>query len=239
MEGWSKFENEIVEMNVFHHQADMRIFIWLLTHVSFKTGLRVGEVELSSRQYVTSLKQLQKDLWFYDGRKKEVYSLSRIHRSIKRLEKVGILTTEAFAYGLIVTLLAPEHWGASLRNGREMDVKGMRNEGENIKKIVKKEKIVKRLMSTSKLQSVTDFFIQKRGKGLSVSPADSMALERLCEKESEEELMAFMEALFAEKGTINSAIYIEKVWESRKEKGDTVMAKFHELFEDVVPHHDA
>ncbi|MHC8520885.1 hypothetical protein ACPJHQ_05685 [Rossellomorea sp. H39__3] len=70
MEGWSKFENEIVEMNVFHHQADMRIFIWLLTHVTFKAGLRVGEVELSSRQYVTSLKQLQKDLWFYDGRKK-------------------------------------------------------------------------------------------------------------------------------------------------------------------------
>jgi hypothetical protein len=48
-----------------------------------------------------------------------------------------------------------------------------------------------------------------------------------------------MEALFAEKGSINSAIYIEKVWESRKEKGDTVMAKFHELFDDVAPHHDA
>ncbi|WP_370295728.1 hypothetical protein [Rossellomorea marisflavi] len=45
MEGWSKFENEIVEMNVFHHQEDMRIFIWLLTHVTFKAGLRVGEVE--------------------------------------------------------------------------------------------------------------------------------------------------------------------------------------------------
>jgi hypothetical protein len=73
-------------------------------NATYQGGVQVGGVVLGERQYVRSLRKLREDLWFYNGKKIDEYSHSRIQRSIKRLEKDGWLKAEKYEHGYVFTL---------------------------------------------------------------------------------------------------------------------------------------
>ncbi|MCA1054292.1 hypothetical protein LCM10_04770 [Rossellomorea aquimaris] len=102
--GWTKFDRSILESRVFCHPEDVRIYLWILNHAMVKDGVVVGDRVLKKGQYVHSIGELQDKLWFYNGKKKETFSSSRIQRSIKRLEKEGLFTAEKFRSGYLFTV---------------------------------------------------------------------------------------------------------------------------------------
>ncbi|MGM0852615.1 MAG: hypothetical protein ACQEWI_08385 [Bacillota bacterium] len=104
MSGWRKLEKDIVDTEIFHHPEDIRLYVWILSKATHKAGVQVGGVVLGERQYIRSIGKLQEDLWFFNGKKKDEYTTSRIQRSIKRLEKCGWLKAEKFKHGFIFTV---------------------------------------------------------------------------------------------------------------------------------------
>ncbi|MFL8937231.1 hypothetical protein ACKA06_10565 [Rossellomorea oryzaecorticis] len=102
--GWTKFERSILESRVFCHPEDVRIYLWILNHAVVKDGVVVGDRVLKKGQYVQSIGELQDKLMFYNGKKKERFSSSKVQRSIKRLEKEGLFTAEKFRSGYLFTV---------------------------------------------------------------------------------------------------------------------------------------
>ncbi|NQD66915.1 hypothetical protein HP456_13440 [Bacillus haikouensis] len=102
--GWTKFERGILESRVFCHPEDVRIYLWILNHAVVKDGVVAGDRVLKKGQFVLSIGELQDKLWFYNGKKKERFSSSRVQRSIKRLEKEGLLTAEKFRSGYLFSV---------------------------------------------------------------------------------------------------------------------------------------
>jgi hypothetical protein len=211
--GWTKFEKGILDSQVFCHPEDVRIYLWISCHAMVKDGVRVGDRVLEKGQFVQSISVIQDKLWFYNGKKKDVYSSSRIQRSIKRLEKCGLLTAEKFKHGYLFTVKEAQdptndpqslditenkeetieihrHEKDSeiiLPSGCESDINHLRASSENKKKNVKNEK--KKSLSdltehqVHKLALITEHFLVRRGTSFSLSPVEQMSLERISQNE--------------------------------------------------------
>jgi hypothetical protein len=104
LSGWMKVEREILQSQVFFHAEDIRIYLWIAGHAAVRDGAVLGHRVLKKGQFVQSISKIRENLWFYSGNKKDEYSNSRIQRSIKRLEKAGLLTTEKFKHGYVFTV---------------------------------------------------------------------------------------------------------------------------------------
>jgi hypothetical protein len=104
MNGWRKLETGMLDKETFHHPEDLRLYVLILLNATYQGGVQVGGVVLGERQYVRSLRKLREDLWFYNGKKIDEYSHSRIQRSIKRLERDGWLKAEKYEHGYVFTL---------------------------------------------------------------------------------------------------------------------------------------
>jgi hypothetical protein len=106
----SMFNSEILEPNGliqetnFRHTEDLRVYLWILTHSKKEVGYE-GERFLEKGQYIALLSNLREYLWFYSGHKSDRYSVSRIQRSIKRLEKKGWIQAEKMPRGYVFTVL--------------------------------------------------------------------------------------------------------------------------------------
>ncbi|TYS51197.1 hypothetical protein [Bacillus infantis] len=121
MNGWTQFERQVRWSEVFHHVEDLRLYLLLKSDAMVKDEVPCGELVLNAGQYVRSITLLREDLWFYNVKKKDFYSHSRIQRSIKRLEKLGLITAERFPHGFLFTVLGVEE-PADGRELAEMDV---------------------------------------------------------------------------------------------------------------------
>ncbi|TMU85868.1 hypothetical protein FGG79_11775 [Bacillus sp. BHET2] len=104
MSGWRKLEQEMLDLETFYHPEDLRLYVWILLNATYQGGVQVGGVVLGERQYIRSIRKLREDLWYYNGKKIDEYSNSRIQRSIKRLEECGLLKAEKFQHGFVFTL---------------------------------------------------------------------------------------------------------------------------------------
>jgi hypothetical protein len=96
--------NGLIQETNFRHTEDLRIYLWILTHSKKEAGYEGGSF-LDKGQYIASLGNLRDYLWFYNGKKIDRYSVSRIHRSIKRLEKKGWIRVEKMPRGYVFTVL--------------------------------------------------------------------------------------------------------------------------------------
>ncbi|MFL8939055.1 hypothetical protein ACKA06_19935 [Rossellomorea oryzaecorticis] len=97
-------DRNLVEESIFRHEEDVRIYLWIRLMSREEAG-NEGDFYLEKGQYQASIRELQKSLKYYEGNKKEEYSLSRIQRSIKRLVKNDWIRTEKTALGFIYTVL--------------------------------------------------------------------------------------------------------------------------------------
>ncbi|MEL3970790.1 hypothetical protein AAEO50_00720 [Rossellomorea oryzaecorticis] len=96
--------NGMIQETNFRHTEDLRIYLWILTHAKKEDGYEGGRF-LEKGQYIASLGRLKDYLWFYSGNKIDEYSISRIQRSIKRLEKYGWIRAEKMQHGYMFTVL--------------------------------------------------------------------------------------------------------------------------------------
>jgi hypothetical protein len=126
MNGWRKLEQGVLDMETFHHPEDLRLYVLILLNATHQGGIQVGGVVLGERQYVRSLRKLREDLWFYNGKKIDEYSHSRIQRSIKRLEKCGWLKAEKYEHGYVFTLRPTKDFAC----GEYLSWMGMSNKEE-------------------------------------------------------------------------------------------------------------
>ncbi|MGD6856394.1 hypothetical protein ACQCVO_15070 [Bacillus infantis] len=126
MNGWTQFERQVRWSEVFHHVEDLRLYLLLKSDAMVKDEVPCGELVLNAGQYVRSITLLREDLWFYNVKKKDFYSHSRIQRSIKRLEKLGLITAERFPHGFLFTVLGVEEPA----DGRELSEMEAKNTAE-------------------------------------------------------------------------------------------------------------
>ncbi|WP_175989543.1 hypothetical protein [Bacillus sp. Marseille-Q1617] len=125
LSGWMKIEKELLQSQLFFHPEDVRIYLWIAGHAAVKDGVVLGHRVLKKGQFVQSISKIRENLWFYSGNKKDEYSNSRIQRSIKRLEKAGLITTEKFKHGYLFTMLKAQD---STGDPQALDVPGIEGE---------------------------------------------------------------------------------------------------------------
>ncbi|MEG9295926.1 hypothetical protein V6B33_05675 [Mangrovibacillus sp. Mu-81] len=97
------YNPELIQGSIFYHTEDLRIYLWVLFHAREEAGYE-GGFYLEKGQYIQSISELKDRLWFYNGKKKDEYSKSRIQRSIKRLERCGWIRAEKMQYGYVFTV---------------------------------------------------------------------------------------------------------------------------------------
>jgi hypothetical protein len=207
--GWTKFERSILESRVFCHPEDVRIYLWILNHAVVRDGVVAGDRVLKKGQFVHSIGEIQDKLWFYNGKKKEKFSSSKIQRAIKRLEKEGLFTAEKFRSGYLFTLREARdpvrdpqmvditsdeeetnrHEGdpgiilPSRSESATEDQRGSSgNRNKNVKNVEnEKKKTLTTLTNTmaDRVTLITEHFLVRRGGSFLLSPVDQLALEKI------------------------------------------------------------
>jgi len=97
------FENEI-----WTDVVKFRIFFYILGKAVFsKDGIKQAGIHIERGQYLRSLRNLQDDLSYKEGRGNAIkkYPLTTIQRKIKSLEKEGRITTKSTEYGTLFTVV--------------------------------------------------------------------------------------------------------------------------------------
>lgn len=106
MNGWTHSERQVRWNEVFHHVVVLWLNLLLISNAMVKEGVPCVGIMLTMRQYVYFIYLLRKNIWFFNVKKRDLYSLSQIQRLIKQLEKLGLITAELFPYGFLFT------WGS-------------------------------------------------------------------------------------------------------------------------------
>ncbi|MDW2876815.1 MULTISPECIES: hypothetical protein [Bacillaceae] len=104
IKGWTQFKSLVRWSVVFHHLEGLCLFLLLKSDAMLKDEVPCGGTILNLEQYVCSTHLLREDLWFYNLKKRDFYSDSRIQRPIKRLEKLGLIMAELFSHGILFTV---------------------------------------------------------------------------------------------------------------------------------------
>lgn len=116
LNGWIQFERQVQWSDVFHYVEDLRLYLLLKIVEIVKDGVPFKEIMLNLGQYVRTINLLCEGLWFFNMKKRNFYSHYRTHSSIKRLEKLGLITAELLPHGFLFTMAGKEESA----NGRKL-----------------------------------------------------------------------------------------------------------------------
>ncbi|MGM0792462.1 MAG: hypothetical protein ACQEUD_20385 [Bacillota bacterium] len=108
LNGWNQFERQVQWSDVFHYVEDLWLYLLLKIVEIVKDGVPFKEIMLNLGQYVRTINLLCEGLWFFNMKKRNFYSHYRIHSSIKRLEKLGLITAELLPHGFLFTVSGME-----------------------------------------------------------------------------------------------------------------------------------
>ncbi|KIN42394.1 hypothetical protein B4070_4266 [Bacillus subtilis] len=103
----------LMNRGIFNHDiwsdvVKFRIFFYLIGNaVSSKEGIQQDGVHVQQGQYLRSLRNLQDDLAYREGKgnKKKVYPLTTLRRKLKSLENDGEITTKLTDSGTLFTVV--------------------------------------------------------------------------------------------------------------------------------------
>ncbi len=98
----------IFENDVWTDVVKFRLFFYILGKATFsENGIKHAGIHLERGQYLRSLRSLQDDLAYREGRgnAEKKYPLTTIQRKIKSLEKEGRITTKSTEYGTLFTVV--------------------------------------------------------------------------------------------------------------------------------------
>lgn len=153
MKGAFQISREIFENEVWSDVVKFRIFFYILGNAVFsKEGIDKAGIHLERGQYLRSMRNLQDDLSYREGRGNAVkkYPLTTIQRKIKSLEKEGRITTKSTEYGTLFTVVnyatyqgLENYKNDSVEQRRNSDgtvMEQQRNNNNNVKECSKNDK---------------------------------------------------------------------------------------------------
>ncbi|WP_200411945.1 hypothetical protein [Virgibacillus salexigens] len=151
--GAFQVSREIFENEIWSDVVKFRIFFYILGKAVFsQDGIEQAGIHLERGQYLRSLRNLQDDLSYREGRGNAVkkYPLTTIQRKIKSLEKEERITTKSTEYGTLFTVVnyalyqgLDNYKKDSVEQRRNSDgtaTEQQRNNNKNDKECSKKEK---------------------------------------------------------------------------------------------------
>jgi hypothetical protein len=86
MSGWRKLKQRMFDLDTFYPLEDLRLCVWILVITTYEGGIQVGCMVLGEMQYIPSIWKFREILWFYNRKKIDESSHSRIQHLINRLE---------------------------------------------------------------------------------------------------------------------------------------------------------
>ena len=106
--GAFQVSREIFENEIWTDVVKFRIFFYILGNAVFsKEGVMQAGIRIERGQYLRSLRNLQDDLSYREGRGNAVKKipLETLRRKIKSLEKEGRITIKSTEYGTLFTVV--------------------------------------------------------------------------------------------------------------------------------------
>lgn len=222
--GAFQVSREIFENEIWSDVVKFRIFFYILGKAVFsQDGIEQAGIHLERGQYLRSLRNLQDDLSYREGRGNAVkkYPLTTIQRKIKSLEKEERITTKSTEYGTLFTVVnyslyqgLENYKKGSVEQQRNSDGTAMEqrwNNNKNVKECSKND-----LFSSSSendFSEVMNFYQQNLQKGISDTPYNYELINQWFDEWDKDVLLAAMKvAAKAEAKGVNFTEGVLKKW---------------------------
>lgn len=199
MKGAFIVSRDIFENSIWDDVQKFRIFLFILGNAVFKEeGVRKSSVHIKRGQYLRSYRNLQRDLEYLENRTVKKYSLSTLKRKISKLVEEERLEIEETELGTLFTVVNYDRYqvldnykkehGTALEQ-RENTNETPKEQRENNKKYVEKEKKVKNEKNKDIYSPVVNYLNEKAGTNFKASSKATQRLidARLNEKFSEDD----------------------------------------------------
>lgn len=165
---------EIFENNIWNDVLKFRIFFYIVGNAIFaEEGVTVAGMDVKRGQYLRSLRNLQNDLTYREGKGGAIKKppIETLRRKIKELENEGRITTKSTEYGTLFTVVNYavyqefEHY-RNKQMGQEWDnngtAMGQQRDNNNNVNNVNKDNISSRVYEKDSDEMIlVDFFIQQ------------------------------------------------------------------------------
>jgi uncharacterized Zn finger protein (UPF0148 family) len=261
MSGWVKLTKQFTNDELWFNVTAFRLYVWILLKAAYADGIVLNGVRLKKGQYIRAFSQLGEDLMYIEGRSKKALAKSTVKRAVDKLVKKGLLVAEETPLGTLFTVVNSDDFRCLDGTDdffcppfRETEVKQSQNDNKteveqnnrnqelkNLRKNddyspqenfpsqeISEENIVK----VTRSERIANRFIALRNQGVSLSPKDQLALERICNLPIKtEKLESLLDEIFAEyhskipNGKISSVSYCEKVIRTKLEAEKNVNQK--------------
>lgn len=226
MKGAFQISREIFQSDVWSDVVKFRIFFYILGNAVFKEdGIEHVGLKVERGQYLRSLRQLQDDLSYREGRGNALkkYPLTTIQRKIKSLEKDERITTKSTEYGTLFTVVNYALY-QDLNNYKNKSVEQIRNSDGtameqrwNNNKNVKNEEELFSSNSDNGFSEVIQFYESNLQKGVSIGSMNQELLIQWYDEFGQELLLAAMKV--AAKREIKGTAFVEGVLKNWKDAG--------------------
>ncbi|WP_079708112.1 DnaD domain-containing protein [Paraliobacillus ryukyuensis] len=230
MKGAFQISREIFKSDVWSDVVKFRIFFYILGNAVFnKDGIDHAGMKIERGQYLRSLRQLQDDLSYREGRGNSVkkYPLTTIQRKIKSLEKDQRITTKSTEYGTLFTVVnyalyqdLDNYKNGSVEQRRNSDgtaTEQQWNNNKNVKECIKNEEELFSSNSDDGFSEVIQFYESNLQTGLNIGSVNQQLLIQWYDELGKDLLLAAMKV--AAKREIKGTSFVEGVLNKWKDAG--------------------
>jgi hypothetical protein len=135
MNGLNQVERQVQWSNMFHYLEGLLLYLLLKSAAMLKDVVPFGEIVLNMGQYVRSIHLLQRGLWFYYLKKRDLNSYSWIQHLIKRLEKLGRITAVRLPRVFLFTVSGVEESGNARMLAETEEASTAKEQSKNIQNL--------------------------------------------------------------------------------------------------------
>lgn len=253
MSGWVKLTKQFTNDELWFNVTAFRLYVWILLKAVYADGIVLNGMKLKKGQYIRAFSQLGEDLMYIEGRSKKALAKSTVKRAVDKLVKKGLLIAEETPLGTLFTIVNSDDFRCLdgtddffcppfretevelsqndnktevEQNNRNREFKNLKNNDDHPpqENLPSQEISEDNIIKGERIEKIAKGFIALRNKGVSLSPKDQLALERICSLPVKtEQLESLLGEIFAEyqsknpNGKISSVSYCEKVIRTKLE----------------------
>jgi hypothetical protein len=250
MSGWVKLTKQFTNDELWYNVTAFRLYVWILLKAAYEDGIVLNGMKLKKGQYVRAFSQLGEDLMYIEGRSKKALAKSTVKRAVDKLVKKRLLLAEETPLGTLFTVVNSDDFKCLDGTGnffcppfRETDMEHTQNNNKTELEQYKRNQECKNIKNNDdhpspenlnppsqglqdqkpdkRFERIASQFITLRNNGISLSPKDELAIERICELHVKtEQIESLLEEVFCEfrkknpNGNINSPLYCVKAIKS-------------------------
>ncbi|RIW30724.1 DNA helicase [Bacillus salacetis] len=194
MTGWVKFYRGMMESEIWSNPFTLRLYLYLSGRAVQKEFMIISGIKVKRGQYLRAYSLLSDDLMYVDNGNVRIPSKSTIKRHVDRLVEHGYLKTEDTYYGTLFTVIEldddffypssgvteeePNENSSETQTEQQEECKKGREDREEEGE--EKIELPPRQDGQSKIEKVTNQFLQLRNAGFNISPKEQSAIEKIC-----------------------------------------------------------